>query len=179
MTVHEFNVPLWWGSLAAAVGPSSLSEHVYQTAARQQPHQFLDVIHRQRSEDADSAVKVAMHLDEKWRMKGEPIEAVPAVATWLSDISGWPDPIRGGSENLGTWHRYPLEGGKIHLGSSLPKPRAKTLETRLAALRKELRGTLSAFHSGFTYHEEKGLYWEAPWPGAVIPAQDPLPPELR
>ena len=35
---------MWWSCMAAAVGPASLSEHVYQVVRNQRPNEFRDAL---------------------------------------------------------------------------------------------------------------------------------------
>jgi hypothetical protein len=47
---YPYNVPVWWGCLAAAVGPASLYERLCQLAMNQRPTEFVDAVNRLRAE---------------------------------------------------------------------------------------------------------------------------------
>jgi hypothetical protein len=174
---YAFNVPMWWSCLAAAVGPASLSEALFQLASTQRPNQFLGVVHQLRSEGAGVAGWVSDYLDDDWNIPTPSTDAFIAVLDWLTRISGWPDPLAGGMEGLPDWRRVELTDRGLLLIDGLPLPE-DDLPVRLAEFKRQLRSALDAFHMGFSYYETKALTWERPWAGAHMPALPPLPAEL-
>jgi hypothetical protein len=175
---YAFNVPMWWSCLAAAVGPASLSEALFQLASTQRPNQFLSVVHQLRSEGVGVAGWVSDYLDDEWNLPKVPsTDAIVAVLDWLTRISGWPDPLNGGTAGLSDWRRAELTDRGFLLIDGLPLP-DDPLPVRLAEFKNQLRSSLEAFHTGFSYFETKSLVWERPWAGVRMPALPPLPAEL-
>lgn len=95
---YAWNVEMWWSCMAAAIGPSSLSESIYRLAVDQRPTEMIDVDRRLRYEDIRSG-----NLTSQWNLASTEPEAVAAVVDLLSDLSGWPDPFLGGARAVGTW----------------------------------------------------------------------------
>ena len=173
---YPYNVPLWWSSLAAAVGPASLSEAIYQTAARQAPIEFVDAVNRLRAESHLVDGAPAQHLNDDWNLRSQSVEAITAVTRWISSISGWPDPFLGGVENLADWVRVPLHG-RGRLLTSLPA--AATIPERLELFRAHFRQSLEAVHTNFAYFDGvQRLNWVSPWPGAAHPNPPNVPDGL-
>jgi len=141
---HPYNVPLWWSSLAAAVGPATLSESLYQTAARQAPIAFVDTVNRLRAESHLVDGAPAQHLNDDWNLRSQSAEAIGAITKWISSLSGWPDPFLGGSEGIKDWLRVPLTS-RGRLLTTLPT--APTMPARLELFRAHFRESLaSALH---------------------------------
>jgi hypothetical protein len=156
-----FNVPMWWSALAAAVGPSSISEQLYHLASRQRPNDFDSVTHRLRSENPD----VAVLLSETWNLRSNDLTTAGPVSRWISDISGWVDPFLGGSESLEGWRVVEPEKGLLKL-SGLP---ADGIE----GVRRMLDSSSRAFHTSFSQFKE-GL--RLGWLGDAIIDQIDEPP---
>lgn len=176
-TVREYayNVPMWWSCLAAAVGPASLSEQIYQLATTQRPTEFLDVANRLRAEGGPSG-GVARHLTDDWNLRGTSPTDLTAVLSWITDISGWPDPILGGVAGLSNWvAKTPLRGALPISGLPAPDGRVDGLEV----FRRHLRNSLDAVHTNFAFFDLKQqLNWVSPWPGSVPPIL-PMPAALQ
>lgn len=179
-TIRDYpaNVPMWWGALAAAVGPASLSEQVYQTAANQRPTEFVDIVNRLRAEAHEVEAAPALHLDEKWNLRTQSLADIAPVTRWVSSLSGWPDPFRGGAAHLDQWKAVPLDRhGKL---STAGLPAGKNEGERVEAFKAHLRASLGAIHTNFAYFDgAQKLNWVAPWDGAEVPELLELPPALQ
>ncbi len=179
-TIRDYphNVPMWWSCLAAAVGPASISEQVYQVAATQRPTEFVDIVNRLRAEGHLVAGSPAGHLDDNWNLRTQALSDVAPVVRWISSLSGWPDPFRGGAENLDKWVEVPLtKGGKL-LTTGLPA--GTTPAEQVEKYKAHLRASLDAVHTNFAFFDQsQRLGWVAPWDGAVAPAMSDLPPALQ
>jgi len=175
---YPYNVPMWWASMAAAVGPASLSEQLYQLAMNQRPTEFVDVVNRLRAEGHEVEGAPARFLDDKWNLRSTTPEALAAVTRWITSLSGWPDPFRGGAEGLADWTSVPLTVRGALRTTGLPS--GATPEDRLEAFRRELRSSLSAVHTNFAYFDQaQQLNWVGPWVGAQVPTLPELPGPLQ
>jgi hypothetical protein len=179
-TVREYayNVPMWWSAMAAAVGPASLTEHIYQLAMNQRSTEFVDAVNRLRSESTDDDLSPARHLDDDWNMRSTSPQSITAIVRWISSISGWPDPLRGGTAGLGSWYAVKPEEKGYLLTTGMPA--ATPQSSAEEEFRRHLRGSLDAVHTNFAYFDGKQrLNWAAPWLGAVRPDLAPLPAALQ
>ncbi len=178
-TIRDYahTVPMWWSCLAAAVGPASLSEQIYQVAANQRPTEFVDTVNRLRAESHQSPSAPANHLDDNWNLRTQAVSDIAPVVRWISSLSGWPDPFRGGAEDLHTWVAAPLPvHGKL-LTSGLPD--GDSVEERVEKFKAHLRASLDAVHTNFAFFDQsQKLNWVAPWEGAAVPEQLDLPQAL-
>lgn len=190
-TIRDYphNVPMWWSALAAAVGPASLSEQVYQVAANQRPVEFVDIVNRLRAESHlvkdFEALKPAHlrrdppaeHLDDSWNLRTQGIADVAPVVDWISGLSGWPDPFRGGAQSLQDWTAVPLATAGRLLTSGLPT--GATAQERIEKYKAHLRHSLGAVHTNFAFFDmSQRLGWVAPWDGAQVPDLAALPDAL-
>lgn len=201
-TIRDYahTVPMWWGCLAAAVGPASLSEQIYSLAANQRPTEFVDVVNRLRAEGSLLDESLAEALDDSWNIRAPDnskrkktaedkakakaetealrLSNIPPVVRWISSLSGWPDPFRGGAQNLRDWKAVQLpRSGKL-LTTGLPK--ADTVSEQVELFKANLRESLSAVHTNFAFFDnQQRLNWVAAWEGAVVPDFDPLPDALQ
>lgn len=179
-TIRDYphNVPMWWSCLAAAVGPASISEQIYQVAARQRPTEFVDTVNRLRAEGHLVDQAPAPHLDDNWNLRTQALSDVAPVVRWISSLSGWPDPFRGGAGNLSKWKPVPLSvAGKL-LTSGLPE--GASTDERVEKFKAHLRSSLSAVHTNFAFFDQsQRLGWVAPWNGAAAPEMPDLLPALQ
>jgi hypothetical protein len=178
-TIRDYphNVPMWWSALAASVGPASISEQVYQTAAQQRPTEFVDIVNKLRAEGHLVEGSPASHLDDKWNLRSQDLTDIAPVVRWITSLSGWPDPFRGGAENLHKWVQRPLsKHGKLAT-SGLPSGSTET--ERVERFKAHLRASLGAVHTNFAFFDQsQRLNWVAPWDGAVAPEVPELPAAL-
>lgn len=174
---YAYNVPMWWSALAAAVGPASVSEQLYQLAANQRPTEFVDAVNRLRTESHLVDTAPAAFLDDKWNLRNQQPESFAPVVRWITSLSGWPDPFRGGAENLGEWQRVGLNvHGKL---STTGLPASTSTTEGVEKFKAHLRASLAAVHTNFAFfNESQRLNWVAAWPGADVPLTPPLPPAL-
>lgn len=112
---HAYNASVWWPTMAAAVGPASLSEQVYQRVATMRPHDFIDAVNRLDRERQASGL--APWLNDDWNLVDQSVGTLERTFTWLSDLTGWRDPVRGGASNLHTWKALDVSGsGMVYIG---------------------------------------------------------------
>lgn len=179
-TIRDYpsNVPMWWSCLAAAVGPASISEQIYQVAANQRPVEFVDTVNRLRAEGHMVADSPAEHLDDNWNLRSPALTDVAPVVRWISSLSGWPDPFRGGAANLSKWEAVPLDTAGKLLTSGLPN--GGSAAEQVEKFKAHLRASLGAVHTNFAYFDNsQRLAWVAPWKGAVAPSMPALPAALE
>lgn len=157
---YHYNVPMWWSALAAAVGPASLSESLYQLAANQGPNEFLSVTHRLRSENQP----VADAMDDKWNIRAAGPDSLAKVAQWITAISGWPDPFLDGVTRLPDWIRLPLDRATLAV-SKMPSGVGDPLDV----LSGHLRRALHSMHSAFAYFDGKPKLGFMGWHREVSP----------
>lgn len=174
---YSYNVPMWWSALAAAVGPASVSEQIYQVAANQRPTEFIDTVNKLRTESHLVESAPAAFLDDKWNLRSQTAESIAPVTRWITSLSGWPDPFRGGAGRLGDWTRVALDThGKLST-TGLPKAASET--ERVELFKAHLRASLGAVHTNFAfYNESQRLNWVAAWAGARTPPMPDLPEPL-
>lgn len=169
------NVPMWWGALAAAVGPASLSEQLYQLAMTQRPTAFIDIVNSLRAEGAGDGDAVAGVLTDDWNIRPVSPDAVQRVGEWIEALSGWRTPFAGGSVD-DSWTRKPLDGFLVGT-SGLPGwgDPLSPIDT----FRWGLGQSLEAVHTSFAHFDgSQRLAWVDLWPGAAFATSEPLPPEL-
>ena len=179
-TIRDYpsNVPMWWSCLAAAVGPASISEQIYQLAANQRPVEFVDTVNRLRAEGHMVDDSPAGHLDDNWNLRTQALTDVAPVIRWITSLSGWPDPFRDGASNLSKWKALPLSATGKLLTSGLPA--GDTQDERVEKYKAHLRASLDAVHTNFAFFDNsQRLAWVAPWEGAVAPAMPALPAALE
>lgn len=179
-TIRDYphNVPMWWSCLAAAVGPASISEQVFQVAATQRPTEFVDTVNRLRAEGHLVKGSPAAHLDDNWNLRTQSLGDIAPVVRWITSLSGWPDPFRGGAENLKDWHAIPLTTAGKLLTSGLPA--GPSTAERVEKYKAHLRASLNAVHTNFAFFDQsQRLGWVAPWPGAEVPTLSELPAALQ
>lgn len=99
--IYSWNAEMWWSALAAVVGPASLSEHIFQTAATQRPGQFLDTDRRLRYEEPNRS----LCLNTKWNLADDRPETISTFVGLVMDWTGWPDPFIGGHDSISGWDR--------------------------------------------------------------------------
>lgn len=163
---YWFNAPMWWSCMAAAVGPASLSEHLYQLVSQQRPDEFRSVVNKLRSEDPSTA----KHLDHKWNLVSTSLDHIRPVLDWITSISGWLDPVLGGAAALKDWVTMTPERGSLDI--------ARMPVGGPDVFRHHLRSSLAAVHTNFNFFETNELGWMLPWAGASAASSTPLPSEL-
>ncbi|MEX0665554.1 MAG: hypothetical protein WD598_12415 [Acidimicrobiia bacterium] len=146
---YPFNVPMWWSALAAAVGPGSLSEHLYRLVSDQRPNEFVDVDRRLRYEEHERA---ALALNTKWNLINTNMDTMKRVIEWITDISGWPDPFIGGAGGLDDWSDHAPERGVLSM--------ARLPEGGLAEVQTHLDASLKALHTSFSFFDAN---WRLGW----------------
>jgi hypothetical protein len=98
---HAYNASVWWPTMAAAVGPASLSEQVYQRVSTMRPHDFIDAVNRLDRER--QASRQPAWLNDQWNLVDQSVATIERTFSWLVGLTGWRDPVRGGAEGLHTW----------------------------------------------------------------------------
>lgn len=179
-TIRDYahTVPMWWSCLAAAVGPASISEQVFQVAANQRPTEFVDTVNRLRAEGHHVEGSPAAHLDDNWNLRTQSLDDIAPVARWIGSLSGWPDPFRGGVENLKSWKAVPLTTAGKLLTSGLPA--GGSIDERVEKFKAHLRASLGAVHTNFAFFDmSQRLGWVAPWAGGEVPYLPDLPAALQ
>lgn len=161
---YYWNVGVWWPVLAAAVGPASLSEHVYSLVKNMRPHDFTDAVNKLEREGGARGRNGEKLLDDKWKLRGMSPSTLADAVAWLTRLTGWRDPIRGGLQRMSDWRRVelrPQERGSVPLD-------AKALEKEDAAHARVIRGAWSALNANFQHWQEGDRFgWVGRWPPAA------------
>lgn len=152
---YHWNVELWWSTLAAVVGPGSLSDAVYQLAMNQRATQFVDVDLRLRRDYGTGASS----LNPDWNLASVDALTIGAVVRLIRDISGWPDPYIGGADALADWRTINPTRNVLPV-DGLTKQESAIVDTHLSSARK-------AVHVNFSRFPEKGTYL-----GWMLPTHD-------
>lgn len=119
------NARVWWPVMAGAVGPGSLTEQLFRMVDTMRPHDFLDAVHRLDRER--QASKQEPWLNDKWNLAGGGASATVLQATlaWLTELTGWRDPVRGGIPGIDAWVSVPLrDSAQIYYGGTFPSEAA-------------------------------------------------------
>ena len=157
---HAYNVGVWWPVLAGAVGPGSLTDYVYRRVEGMGVHDFrraVDQLDRERgSEDP--------WLNDKWNMSESNTRGIRRTIAWLCDLTGWPDPVRGGIENLAEWTTvkvHPSDRSEVYL---VGPRRAETFNDPDAAV-LSIKHAADAVNANFYFGGPNGsrFNWVGGW----------------
>ncbi|WP_166133956.1 hypothetical protein [Nocardioides ochotonae] len=121
-TKYGFNARIWWATMAGAVGPASLTEQVFRLVDTMRPHDFLDTVNALDRERQASGVQP--WLNDDWNLAGADRGTLERALTWIHELTGWRDPVRGGISQLASWVEVPASGsGIVYVaGSNVVKP---------------------------------------------------------
>lgn len=161
---HAYNAVIWWPTMAAAVGPASLTEQIYQLVATMRPHDFIDAVNRLDRER--QASETPRWLNDDWNLVDQSVETLVRTFTWLNDLSGWRDPVRGGTGSLPRWHRVTFAAGdmgQVYLGG----PGAAQTKTNPIVAADTVRGALTAVNANFYFGGFSGSRFN--WAGRLSP----------
>ena len=118
-STYANNARVWWPVMAGAVGPGSLTEQIFRMVDTMRPHDFLDAVHRLERERQASGE--ARRLNDKWNLASTSPAGLQNTLKWLSDLTGWRDPVRGGVDALDAWRTLPMAGSaQVYYGSKTP-----------------------------------------------------------
>ena len=140
---YPWNAELWWGAIAAAVGPASLSEHLFQIASTQSPGSFQNVDRRFRYEEQDRS----KCLNLEWNLKSAEPEDVATFQSILCDWTGASDPFIGSRECLRDWTKVSPTRATLEL-NGLTKKDSESLQLHLDAASRGI-------HVGFSTFDQK------------------------
>jgi hypothetical protein len=141
---HAYNASVWWPTMAAAVGPASLSEQVYQRVATMRPHDFIDAVNRLDRER--QALRQPAWLNDQWNLVDQSVATIERTFSWLTALTGWRDPVRGGSESIHTWHVVDIaSSGMVYIAGGKYKETAADPVTAAA----RIRGAVDAVNANF------------------------------
>jgi len=115
---HGYNADVWWPTLAAAVGPGSLSESVYLRVAHMRPQDFNFEVNSLARELFASNPSTDTFLNDEWNLTGTFPKVWIRALKWLLALTGWHDPILGGTDSLDRWVKQNVSRSeKVPLGS--------------------------------------------------------------
>jgi hypothetical protein len=141
---YPWNVETWWSALAAAVGPHSHSEALYKLVTTQRPTEFIDVDRRLRYDEPERSAA----LNSKWNLSSSTNEDLILATGLIADLSGWPDPFRGGVGGLDRWTEVrPTRNVLSTTGLAQQDP---------AKVDAHLANALEAIHVNFSVFRERG-----------------------
>ncbi|MFJ2520482.1 hypothetical protein ACIOWF_16040 [Cellulosimicrobium cellulans] len=196
-TRYANNARVWWPVMAGAVGPGSMTEQIFRMVDTMRPHDFLDAVHRLDRERPPSSDR---WLNDKWNLVNGSPKVIKDTLTWLAELTGWRDPVRGGTADLGQWQMLHVQdSAQVYYTSTAPNAaalaanptwvKAKEDPVRAAGL---ITGALTALNANFYFGREPGsrFNWVGGWatnrpvvavppagavapPTAVVPTADP------
>lgn len=159
---HAYNAGVWWPTLAAAVGPASLTEQVYQRVATMRPHDFIDAVNRlDRERQAQDQPR---WLDDDWNLINQSPVTLERAIGWLCELTGWRDPVRGGHESLGSWLAVDVlaeDRASVYLSGEKLKETVANPEAAAVAI----RGARTAINANFYFGGFTGsrFNWAGRW----------------
>lgn len=95
------NARVWWPVMAGAVGPGSLTEQLYELVSHARPHDFRDAVHQLERERRSA--NEPTFLKDDWTLSSTGTTSIADALTWLTELTGWRDPVRGGIAGLDKW----------------------------------------------------------------------------
>lgn len=174
------NARVWWPVMAGAVGPGSLTEQIFRMVDTMRPHDFLDAVHRLDRERQAQKPIVAPWLNDNWNLvpglKINPADAIERALTWLTELTGWRDPVMGGIASLSTWARLPLLGsGQIYFAgkAASSSPTIAVAKHQQDAAVALIQGAQGAGNANFFMGgpgEGSRFNWAGLWDSAHQPA---------
>ncbi len=153
------NARVWWPMMAGAVGPGSLTEQIFELVDRARPHDFLDAVHRL---DRERPVGQAPFLRDDWNLAGSSVAVLKATLSWLTDLTGWRDPVRDGITSLDTWVSLPPTASAL---AYYKTPGLKSDPTMAAAVAAQVSGASAALNANFFHGGPSGsrFNWVGGW----------------
>lgn len=116
---YASNARVWWPVMAGAVGPGSMTEQIYRMVDTMRPHDFHDAVHRLDRERQSSGQ--GRWLNDKWNLAGGSTEVIRSTLEWLAELTGWNDPVYGGTGLLGQWQTLSRkDGAQVYYTSAGP-----------------------------------------------------------
>ena len=157
---HAYNASVWWPTIAAAVGPASLTEAVYQRVATMRPHDFIDAVNRLDRERQASGQPA--WLNDDWNLVDQSVATIERVFKWLTSLTGWRDPVRGGADAIHTWDSVDIStSGMVYIaGQHYQETKADP-----AAAAAHIGGAVNAVNANFYMGGRTGsrFNWVGGW----------------
>ena len=179
------NARVWWPVMAGAVGPGSLTEQIFRMVDTMRPHDFLDAVHRLDRER--QATGGEPWLNDKWNLSSSSPRVVQDTLAWLTELTGWRDPVCGGTGRLDEWLQLPLRGSaQVYYTGATPGAaafaqnptwvKAKESPTEAARL---IVGAVDALNANFFMGGQSGsrFNWVGGWDATALPVPPPSAPE--
>ncbi|MBO3085176.1 hypothetical protein [Cellulomonas fengjieae] len=170
-TRYAANARVWWPVLAGAVGPGSLTAQVFDLVDRMRPHDFLDAVHRL---DRERAQADPAWLNDAWKLASTEPATITRTLRWLTDLTGWADPVLGGIGGIAGWLRLPTKGSaQVYYDSDAPSAKAlarnaaswvKTKDNPALAV-SLIRNGVTALNANFLVGGQSGsrFNWVGSW----------------
>lgn len=164
------NARVWWPVMAGAVGPGSLTEQIFRMVDTMRPHDFLDAVHRLDRER--QAQDVEPWLNDAWNLKlgpkDDPADALTRALTWLTELTGWRDPVKDGIADLSAWKLLPLLGsGQVYFDdrAAYGVPGLAGAKNEPAVAAALIQGAQGAGNANFFLGGMSGsrFNWVGPW----------------
>lgn len=166
---YRWNVGTWWPVMAAAVGPASLTEHVFDRVRTMRPHDFTDVVNKLDREGGPRGKSGNRLLNDQWNLADTTHDGIRGFLEWLVDLTGWRDPVRGGIPAMKSWIRLDVP---TQLRGSVPID-PKHLANNDKSEAQRLHGALGAINANFQHWAEGDRFsWVGGWPSLA----EGLPP---
>ena len=145
--------------------PGRFTEQIFELVDKSRPHDFLDAVHRL---DRERPVGADPFLNDKWNLQGGTnvtVATIKNALTWLTDLTGWRDPIKGGIADLDNWVRLaPKASGIVYYTNTAPSgvSKAKDDPDLAAAL---IDGAAQALNANFYQGGQTGsrFNWVGGW----------------
>lgn|GEM_PF-4553900 len=183
------NARVWWPVMAGAVGPGSMTEQIFRMVDTMRPHDFLDAVHRLDRERQASGKD--QWLNDKWNLSNASPQVLKETLGWLTELTGWRDPVRGGTRLLDDWLLLPpRDSGQVYYTSTAPKASAFEANSSWAKAKEDparaanlVMGARSALNANFFMGGQSGsrFNWVGGWAPekpvrTITPLQLPLAP---
>ena len=178
-TRYANNARVWWPVMAGAVGPGSMTEQIFRMVDTARPHDFLDAVHRlDRERQASSKQR---WLNDKWNLHNTSARVIKDTLGWLTELTGWRDPVRGGIGALDTWVSLPaVASAQVYYTGKAPGAKALAANPTWVTAKADpqlaaqlIGGATSALNANFYVGGRSGsrFNWVGAWdaPGAVVP----------
>ncbi|WP_146928250.1 hypothetical protein [Cellulomonas xylanilytica] len=168
----SYNTRVWWPVLAGAVGPGSLTDHIYSLVDEMRPNDFLDAVHRL---DRERPHGEPPWLNDAWKLSSPTLPVVKRALRWMADLTGWRDPVRGGIDGLDTWLEIPAtSSAQVYHGGKTPAAKAmaahagswvKTADDPALAVQLIQNGVGAALNANFMVGGQSGsrFNWVGGW----------------
>lgn len=152
---YAFNAGVWWPALAGAVGPASHTEQIYQRIQNMRPHDFMDAVNRLDRERRAAVPIQEPWLNDDWNLVDSQRSTLMRTLSWISSLTGWRDPVRGGIAQMADWEERTIpasERALVYVGG----PNFRETNNAPAAAAAKINGASNAVNANFYLGGDSG-----------------------